>query len=136
VAVGSRWQRPRCQLSGSLFPDIDLGGTNAASSLRTRVGLGLKISDVAFSGGGRNGSGDPANLDRGNVTGGSSWAASGQGGEGRDNDIVNDARSDWKFSLAGPSDDWFLFSRPLLLLVEREANASISLVDRWELPVP
>lgn len=35
-----------------------------------------------------------------------------------------------KNSLA--SDDWILFSRPLLLLVKREENASISLVDKWK----
>jgi hypothetical protein len=41
-----------------------------------------------------------------------------------------DACSEWKFSLA--SEDWFLFSRPLLPLVKREENVSISLADRWK----
>lgn len=35
-----------CQLSGSLLPDIALGGTNAAQI--SRVGLDLKISEVPF----------------------------------------------------------------------------------------
>ena len=41
VSNGHRRQR-ECRLSGSFFPGIALGGTNAAH--RTRVGLGLKFS--------------------------------------------------------------------------------------------
>ena len=48
------------------------------------------------------------------MTGGSSWAASGQGGRGEGTTSRKDACSDRKFSPA--SNDWFLFSRPLLLL--------------------
>jgi hypothetical protein len=44
------------------FLTFALGGSNTAQ--RTRVGLGICFSDVAFSGGGCIGSGDPANLDR------------------------------------------------------------------------
>lgn len=39
-------ERRKCRHSGSLFPDIALGGTNTAQT--TRVGLGLKFSGCLF----------------------------------------------------------------------------------------
>jgi hypothetical protein len=47
-----------CQLSGSLLPDIALGGTNAAQRTN-KGGARLKIFRGSFSGGCH----DPANLD-------------------------------------------------------------------------
>jgi hypothetical protein len=69
-----------CRLSRSLFPDIALGGTNAAQ--RTMVRLDLQISEGALLGG--------VTMWRGNVTDRCrpSWAASGQGVETK-NDFVN-----------------------------------------------